>query len=180
MNRKLKNAIFSSYEEEMNFDNRLEEAKKGLSFEPKKSSSARKMIPVLATVSLICIVGVSSYFAVSNLHFNNSKSDSDFFDAEQAPTVTEKSNELIFGKNSEYCLILDFIVKNNDILFKDKNSNLDMEKLIIRENGKILEHEKVIDGQFTCHVGSEEIHRISFDYLSYEGSFVIESGVLIL
>lgn len=180
MNRKLKNEIFRSYEKEMNFNNRLVEAKEGLSFKPKKPSSMRKMIPILASASLICIVGVSSYFAFSHGLSGNAKADTDYFDIEQAPTMGEKCKEFIFGENSEYCLVLDFIEKNNDILFKDKNSNLDMEKLIIKENGKILEHENVIDNSFTCHVGSTERHQIYFSYLSYEGCIVIQSGALIL
>lgn len=181
MNRKLKNEIFRSYEKEMNFNNRLEEAKEGLSFTVKKKpSSMRKMIPILASASLICIVGVSSYFAFSHGLSNNTKADTDYFDNEQAPTMAQKQKEVAFGENNEYCLVLDFIVKSDDILFKDKNSNLDMEKLIVKENGKILEHDNVMDNQFTCHVESIERHQISFSYLSYEGSFVIQNGALIL
>ena len=179
MNRKLKNEIFRSYEKEMNFNNRLEEAKEGLSFTVKKKpSSMRKMIPILASASLICIVGVSSYFAISHGLSNNTKADTDYFDNEQAPTMAGKTKELIFGENNEYCLVLEFIEKNNDVLFKDKNTNMD--KLIVKENGKILEHENVLDNQFTCHVESIERHQISFSYLSYERSFVIQSGALIL
>ena len=181
MNKKLKKEIFKSYEKEMNFNNRLEEAKAGLSFEEKKKPSpARKMIPVLATASLICVVGVSSYFAFSHRFSNNTKADTDYFDMEQAPTMGEKTKELIFGENSEYCLVLDFSIENNNLLFKDKYLNLDMEKIIVKEDGKILEHENVIDNQFTCHIESKDRRQISFNYLSYEGSFVIQSGVLIL
>lgn len=182
MNRKLKNEIFRSYEKEMNFNNRLEEVKEGLSFtvKKKKPSSMRKMIPILASASLICIVGVSSYFAFSHGLSNNTKADTDYFDNEQAPTMAQKQKEVAFGENNEYCLVLDFIVKSNDILFKDKNTNLDMDKLIVKENGKILEHDNVMDNQFTCHVESIERHQISFSYLSYEGSFVIQNGVLSL
>lgn len=94
--------------------------------------------------------------------------------------MAEKTKKLIFGENSEYCLVLEFIEKSNDVLFKDNNSNMDMEKLIVRENGKTLKHENVLDNQFTCHVETKERHQISFSYLSYEGSFVIQSGALIL
>ena len=110
----------------------------------------------------------------------DNKANTDYFDNEQAPTMAEKTKKLIFGENSEYCLVLEFIEKSNDVLFKDNNSNMDMEKLIVRENGKTLEHENVIDNQFTCHVETKERHQISFSYLSYEESFVIQSGVLIL
>lgn len=181
MNRKLKREIFQSYEKEMNFNNRLEEAKEGLSFKPKKKpSTMRKMIPILASASLTCIVGVSSYFAFSHGLSHDNKANTDYFDNEQAPTMAEKTKKLIFGENSEYCLVLEFIEKSNDVLFKDNNSNMDMEKLIVRENGKTLKHENVLDNQFTCHVETKERHQISFSYLSYEESFVIQSGALIL
>ena len=99
MNRKLKREIFQSYEKEMNFNNRLEEAKEGLSFKPKKKPSAmRKMIPIMASAFLTCIVGVSSYFAFSHGLSHNTKADTDYFDNEQAPTMAEKNKEAHFRR----------------------------------------------------------------------------------
>ncbi len=179
MKKKLKQALFTSYEKEMNFHEECMKAKEGLSFTVKNKTDYRKhAVSVLATLAVCSVLVVSGHFAFHQFFGENDKASSPetaltsekseaslpFDDANDginpgAP-LKMQNGSITFHPFEGITLAFTFF-EETTVLSIASSSGIRAENLAVKDDGKSMNYEDSLKGY---QLEKKEGHQISWEY----------------
>ncbi len=185
MKKKLRQALITSYENEMHFRNECEKAKEGLSFScEKRPNPSKHTVPVLVSLVFCSLIAVSGHFALHSLlgkKDNASSADSVndkgkpnasfLFTEGTAPGAPEQmiNGTITFHPFEDGILTFTF-TREDSILSIGSSSGIEVSLLTVSDDEGTLTYEERISGY---QLKEKEEHHISWKYI--EGEKIIEN-----
>lgn len=185
MKKKLRQAIFTSYENEMHFRNECGKAKEGLIFScGKKSDFPKYTIPALVTSVLCSLIIVSGHLAAHSLLSKNDKvssiesiSDKEkpnaslpFIDGTVSGAPEEMIEESITFYPFEDCILTFTFTQEDSILSIGSSYGIEVSFLTVSDDGEILTYQERLNGY---QLKKKDEHHISWEYI--EGEKIVEN-----